>query len=579
MSDSRSALVLGRFRSLFGRGTLIGMSDALLLERFVAIKDEEAFEALISCHGPMVLGVCRRMLDDPRDVEDAFQATFLVLVRKAGSLRDRDLLSNWLYGVAHRVATRARASAYRRRMRERPGGGEAAVASQPREDRAELRAVLDDELARLPNRLRSAVILCDLEGLPQEEAARRLGCPVGTVKSRLSRARDRLRIRLLHRGVTPSALLAGSLFEPATATAVVPDALGVSTIRGAMDLVAGAAGSAQTAALVEGVVRSMTMSKIKMTTAGLLTLGLVAAGTLAIAARVAQNDPPPVAATEPLPTPATIRSALKTWWDGIETLEFREVESAVGDDGHPVQSGRHAIVEVALGRGDRRAVMHGSLGPDGRVRVARERRDNGRKQFCLMSNAKTPDKITDVRITGQRNTRDVYRDEMGTILWLLTPWTSGLGSAAQPLYQHLENMNTATKVEIGRDAEGRPTVTLTLAHEGQRYELDPDHDYLPRRVTGYLQDITVTRFAKVDGRWFPVEGLITHNAREVLVPKAGGFIDTGLRTKERRGAFVVTGLRINQPIPDSRFEMPPHMDDVRVQDFTGGERGARPVEH
>jgi RNA polymerase sigma factor (sigma-70 family) len=137
MSGSRSGSVLGQFHSLFGRGTLNGMSEALLLERFVAHKDEEAFEALIARHGPMVLGICRRMLDDPRDVEDAFQATFLVLVRKAGSLRDRDLLANWLYGVAHRVATRARAAARRRRLRERPGGREeVAVARQPREDQS-----------------------------------------------------------------------------------------------------------------------------------------------------------------------------------------------------------------------------------------------------------------------------------------------------------------------------------------------------------------------------------------------------------------------------------------------------------
>ncbi len=342
------------------------MSETLLLERFITDRDEEAFEALISRHGPMVLGMCRRMLDDPRDVEDAFQATFLVLVRKAGSLRDRDLLANWLYGVAHRVATRARATACRRRMRERPGGEELAVANPTREDRAELRAVLDDELARLPNRLRSAVILCDVEGVPQGEAARRLGCPVGTVKSRLSRARDRLRVRLVRRGVAPAALLAGSLFEPGTATAAIPAALGASTVKAAKGFAVGAAVSAQAAALVEGVLKSMTMAKIKMIAAGLLTIGLVAC-TLTIAARVAQEAPSPVAAPEPLPTSATVRAALKTWWDGIETLEFREVESAVGDDGRPVQSERQAIVEVAFGRGDRRAVMHGSLGPDGRV--------------------------------------------------------------------------------------------------------------------------------------------------------------------------------------------------------------------
>jgi hypothetical protein len=308
----------------------------------------------------------------------------------------------------------------------------------------------------------------------------------------------------------------------------------------------------------------MTMSKIKMTAAGLLAMGL-AAGSLAIAARVARDGPPGAAAPESPPTPATIRGALKAWWDSIEALEFREVESAADDDGRPVPSDRLAIVEVALGRGDRRAVMHGSLGPDGRVRVAREGRDNGRAHLDITSDAGNPGRITDVRITKQRNTRDAYRDEMGTVLWLLTPRTSGEGRATRPLYQHLENTNTSTSVKIGRDVEGKPTVSLGLAYEGQLYELDPDHDYLPRRVTGGLHDISVTRFAKVDGRWFPVEGLVTHHARG-----PGG---------EGRGTFMVTGLRINRPIPDSRFEMPAGMDGARVTDFSGGEVAARPAEH
>jgi RNA polymerase sigma factor (sigma-70 family) len=579
MSDRQSGLILRQFRTLFGQGTLVGMSEDRLLDRFVMHRDEAAFEAIVARHGPMVLGVCRRVLDDPEDIEDAFQATFLVLVRKAGSLRNRDLLANWLYGVAHRVAVRARANTYRRRLRERPGCEEAAMAGESRDDLAELRAVLDDEMSHLPDRLRAVVVLCDLEGVPQEDVARQLGCPVGTIKSRLSRARARLRGRLVRRGIAPSCLPAGTLIAPETASVAVPAALSAATIRAGLGFAAGAAISAPIAALVGDVVRSMTMTKVYVAATGLLASILAVVGTLAITATMAHDDPPPVAAPVPLPTPATLRRALKTWWDGIETLEFREVESPADKIGRPVQSGRRAVVEVALGRGDRRAVMHGTLEPDGHVRVAQEKRDNGHTQIYLMSNAETPDKITDVRITKQTNTRDAYRDEMGTVLWLLTPWTSGAGGAAQPLYQHLENTNTSTKVEIGRDANGKPTVTLTLAYEGQRYELDPDHDYLPKWVTGHLQDISVTRFAKVNGRWFPVEGLITHNAREVYTLKAGELADTGLRTKERRGAFVVTGLRINQPIPDPRFEKPPDLDKVRVMDFTQGERGSRPVDH
>jgi hypothetical protein len=120
MSRGSSGSVVWQLRSLFGRGSLAGLGDGRLIERFVAHKDEKAFEALMARHGPMVLGVCQRALDDPHDVEDAFQATFLVLVKKAGTLRDIDLLANWLYGVAHRVASRAPSETVLRTSRSRP---------------------------------------------------------------------------------------------------------------------------------------------------------------------------------------------------------------------------------------------------------------------------------------------------------------------------------------------------------------------------------------------------------------------------------------------------------------------------
>jgi hypothetical protein len=179
-----------------------------------------------------------------------------------------------------------------------------------------------------------------------------------------------------------------------------------STIRTALDLAAGASVAAPIGALFEGVVKSMTMTKVYVAEIGIFPLLLAAAGTLVIAATIVHDNPPPVAAPEPLPTPATLRRALKTWWDGIEMLEFREVESTVDEQGRPVESGRRAIVEVALGRGDGRAVMRGSLEPDGHVRVAQEKRDNGQTQIYLMSNPETPGKITDVRLTKQSNTRD-----------------------------------------------------------------------------------------------------------------------------------------------------------------------------
>ena len=156
-------------------------------------------------HGPMVLGVCRRILRDGHDVEDAFQATFLVLVKRAGSIRDPGRLGPWLHGVARRVAMRARAEALRRRSHQDPSGP-AAVAEEPavrptsRAEGDDVLGVIDEEVARLPSRYRDAVVLCDLEGRSYAEAARRLSCPMGTLQSRLARGRARLRTRLVRRG-------------------------------------------------------------------------------------------------------------------------------------------------------------------------------------------------------------------------------------------------------------------------------------------------------------------------------------------------------------------------------------------
>ena len=180
-----------------------GLTDGQLLARFVATRDEPAFAALVRRHGPMVLGVCRRLLPRGPDAEDAFQATFLVLFRRARALDRGGSVANWLYTVAYHVALRARADAARRRQCER---------AVPRRDEApaadvwsDLRPVLDEELTRLPDKYRAPVVLCYLEGKTNEEAGRLLGCPVGTVKGRLSRARDLLRARLARRGVTLSA--------------------------------------------------------------------------------------------------------------------------------------------------------------------------------------------------------------------------------------------------------------------------------------------------------------------------------------------------------------------------------------
>ena len=225
--------VLKQLNRVFNQGTVSGLTEGKLLERFVAEGDEAAFGALVARHGPMVLGVCRRILRDEHDVEDAFQATFLVLVRRAGAIRDGDLIGHWLHGVAHRVAVRARAQAARRNVHETTGLGIADLgAGIPAaiDDQRDLRAILDEELARLPGSLRSPVVLCYLEGLTHDEAAKQLHWPVGTVRSRMARARDLLRRRLVRRGFTTD----GAALTVALARQPVPVTLIDSTVRASL---------------------------------------------------------------------------------------------------------------------------------------------------------------------------------------------------------------------------------------------------------------------------------------------------------------------------------------------------------
>src|SRR5581483_8688710 len=216
-------------------------SDRLLLARFARSREQAAFAEIVRRHGPLVWGVCRRLLRQEQDAEDAFQATFLVLARKAGALRWRESVGGWLHEVARRTALKARAAA-RRHDGERQADAmrharETAPAAAP-----ELREVLDAELAGLPNHYREPLLLCCVQGLTNAEAARRLGCPAGTVKSRLARGRELLRDRLVRRGV---ALPAGALAALLAGHAAAPSAvLADTTVREALGFVLGSVAAA-----------------------------------------------------------------------------------------------------------------------------------------------------------------------------------------------------------------------------------------------------------------------------------------------------------------------------------------------
>ncbi len=274
---------LKRLRGDRAVGGLGERTDEQLLERFVTCQDESAFEAVVQRHGPMVLGVCRHLLWDVHDVEDAFQATFLVLVSKAASIRTKTLLANWLYRVAYRVALRARANAAQRRARETQGVE--VTAAQPEAGGIEplMRPILHEELNRLPDKYRIPIVLCYLQGKTNEETARQLAWPVGTVKGRLTRARELLRSRLTRRGVALSTGAVAVLLGPSATSAAVPTALVESTVKAALLVAAGqaAAGivSVHAAALSQGILRTMFKTRLMIACAVLLGVGAVGAGT------------------------------------------------------------------------------------------------------------------------------------------------------------------------------------------------------------------------------------------------------------------------------------------------------------
>jgi RNA polymerase sigma factor (sigma-70 family) len=290
------------------------LSDEQLLDRFLSRDDgsaEAAFRAIVVRHGPMVLGVCRHILNQLQDAEDAFQATFLVLARKAGSIRDRRVLGHWLYEVAYRIAMRARTNGVRRRTHERQGGEMAATVSIDNHGWIELRPVLHEEVNRLPEKYRVPVILCYLEGKTNEEVAELLHWPVGTVKGRLSRARDLLRSRLTRRGLALSAAFLVTALSSGTVIAdVVPARLVDDTVSQGMAIASrrtaepdsGAAEAAIPANLSQlmsyagpglGVYKAALAGVLLLTILGALASVLATPGVLASFASARSLFPPP----------------------------------------------------------------------------------------------------------------------------------------------------------------------------------------------------------------------------------------------------------------------------------------------
>lgn len=268
-----------------------GPSDRQLLERFAADRDEAAFAELVRRHGPMVLGVARNVLGDVHDAEDVFQAAFLFLARKAGSVPWQESIGGWLYPVVRHLALKLRGGRQRRKAREAEVRTMSATDTTPGPD-PDLRAVLDEELARLPEHHRSVVVLCYLEGRTQREAAEHLGLSPGEVRGRLDRARRRLKQRLIRRGL---ALSAAALTVPRTVAAVPPETVAsttqAATLFAAHAAMAGVA-SARAVVLAQGVLDTMMYAKLKRLLLLVLALAVLTAGALSLPLAALGDDPP-----------------------------------------------------------------------------------------------------------------------------------------------------------------------------------------------------------------------------------------------------------------------------------------------
>ncbi|APW62736.1 ECF RNA polymerase sigma factor SigW [Paludisphaera borealis] len=338
MANRQPASALRQLRTLFAEGTTTGLTDSQLLRRFAAKRAESsesaaaaeiAFASLVDRHGAMVWGVCRRVLRDNHEAEDAFQATFLVLVRRAGSVRVDESLGRWLYGVAHRVARRARFETERRA--NRPGLSAPDAPTDPAVDveRREIGDALNEEVDRLPLKYRCPIELCYLQGMTYDQAARQLDWPTATIKSRLARGRLRLRRSLVRRGLTPSVLATVA----AESRAAVPPVIVKSTVRAAASLGVGVIPPTVTT-LFEGVLKMMALEKIGLAAAGaVVALGLTAAGMTQLPPqrRVSSSQSPAIG-TRPQDKPNRPVAMDSRW---VKSLPNGATIEVVGVSTHP----------------------------------------------------------------------------------------------------------------------------------------------------------------------------------------------------------------------------------------------------
>jgi HlyD family secretion protein len=346
----KKGAVVRQLRTLFDLGTIRELTDGQLLERFATGDGEGAelaFAALVERHGPMVLRVCRAALAEAHDAEDAFQATFLVLVKKARGLWVRDSLGPWLHQVAYRTASCVRMASARRQRHERGAAESRKEAYVTLHD--DLARVLHEEIERLPERFRIPLVLCDLEGRSHEQAARHLGWPIGTVKSRQARGRERLRDRLRRRGVSPTPTVLGAALRPDGASVLVSPALAERTMQGALHFVAARTFVPGTASsLARGVLNSMYLAQWSKVGSVLLCLGVTVPGLGLLAQKGATFLPAVAAAANGQAPPAADVPAMtvKSGKLSVTVMEKGSLEASQNYDGYSMVEGQTSIIMI-----------------------------------------------------------------------------------------------------------------------------------------------------------------------------------------------------------------------------------------
>jgi RNA polymerase sigma factor (sigma-70 family) len=363
------------------------LTDGELLHRFAALREEAAFATLMQRHGPLVLGVCRTILRDVHDAEDAFQATFLVLARKPRSIRKPASLASWLHGVAYRLATKARVQAARRRVCERQAATMPNAEPQDEVIWRDLGLIIHEEVEQLPQRYRLPFVLCHLEGKTNQEAADLLGWPKGTVVSSLSRARQQLRTRLSRRGLGLASGMSAAFLANNVAQAVVPSALLESTLKAASLFATGSGLAGEIAvpvlASAEGFLHSLVMAKLKVAAAVLLGITIVATGTGLVIHRmrpvghadsVAESQAPSSVsrAVAPLPIEKPVADELDGNWIVVAAEQYGRKIDDLNDRRLSFANGRFTL---SAGRGEVRGIIpSGGMDGDFTVEPANPRR-------------------------------------------------------------------------------------------------------------------------------------------------------------------------------------------------------------